>query len=98
MGPFRDGGGRAPVGPAGSLRGARAPAWKLAVEGRDARRGETMIARRGFHRAVFVAAGLYNIALGAWSIADPQWLFRLTGTTPAEQTGPFALPWVGLVG
>jgi hypothetical protein len=31
-----------------------------------------MIARRGFHRAVFVAAGLYNLGWGLWSIADPQ--------------------------
>ncbi|HEV3260583.1 MAG TPA: alkyl hydroperoxide reductase [Gemmataceae bacterium] len=35
-----------------------------------------MIARRRFHRGVFVAAGLYNLAWGAVSVIDPQWLFR----------------------
>jgi hypothetical protein len=35
-----------------------------------------MIARRRFHRAVFVAAGLYNIGWGVYSALDPQWLFR----------------------
>lgn len=31
---------------------------------------------RNFHRAVFLAAGLYNLAWGLYSLADPQWLFR----------------------
>jgi len=35
-----------------------------------------MIARRKFHRAVFLLAGIYNIAWGLYSVADPQWLFR----------------------
>lgn len=35
-----------------------------------------MIARRSFHRAVFVAAGLYNILWGLYAVIDPQWLFR----------------------
>jgi len=35
-----------------------------------------MIPRRAFHRVVFVAAGLYNIAWGIYSALDPQWLFR----------------------
>ena len=49
-----------------------------------------MIARRGFHRAVFAAAGLYNIAWGIWSAADPQWLFRLTGMPLANHPAIFA--------
>jgi hypothetical protein len=35
-----------------------------------------MIRRRNFHRIVFLAAGLYNFGWGAFSIADPQWMFR----------------------
>jgi hypothetical protein len=38
-----------------------------------------MIARRRFHQAVFVAAGLYNIAWGILAVFDPQWLFRFAG-------------------
>ncbi len=30
-----------------------------------------MIARRKFHRGVFIAAGLYNLAWGVYSIVDP---------------------------
>jgi hypothetical protein len=32
--------------------------------------------RRRFHRAIFLAAGLYNLAWGAFTILSPQWLFR----------------------
>lgn len=32
--------------------------------------------RRRFHRGAFLAAGLYNVAWGVYSVADPQWLFR----------------------
>ncbi len=35
-----------------------------------------MMHRRRLHRAVFVAAGLYNAAWGLWSVVDPQWFFR----------------------
>lgn len=35
-----------------------------------------MIARRHFHRVIFVAAGLYNIVWGLYAVIDPQWLFR----------------------
>jgi hypothetical protein len=49
-----------------------------------------MIARRGLHRAIFVTAGLYNLAWGAWSIADPQWLFRFTGMPPANYPAIFS--------
>jgi hypothetical protein len=38
-----------------------------------------VIARRRFHRGVFFAAGLYNLAWGLFSVADPQWLFRFAG-------------------
>jgi hypothetical protein len=49
-----------------------------------------MIARSGLHRAVFVAAGLYNIAWGAWSALDPQWLFRFAGMPLANYPAVFA--------
>jgi hypothetical protein len=39
---------------------------------------------------VFIAAGLYNIAWGLWSVADPQWLFRLTGMALSNQPAVFA--------
>jgi hypothetical protein len=32
--------------------------------------------RRRFHRIVFALAGAYNLAWGAYSALDPQWLFR----------------------
>lgn len=54
-----------------------------------------MIARRGLHRAIFVTAGLYNLAWGAWSMADPQWLFRFTGMPPANY--PAILSCLGMV-
>ena len=38
-----------------------------------------MIARRSWHRGVFVAAGLYNIGWGLYSALDPQWMFRFAG-------------------
>ena len=38
-----------------------------------------LIARRRLHRAVFVAAGVYNIAWGLTTALHPQWLYRLTG-------------------
>jgi hypothetical protein len=31
--------------------------------------------RRKFHRFVFLAAGVYNITWGLYSVWDPQWLF-----------------------
>ncbi len=49
-----------------------------------------MIPRRGFYRAVFVAAGIYNIVWGIWSIADPQWLFRFSGMPLANYPAIFA--------
>ncbi len=38
-----------------------------------------MIPRRRVYRAVFLAAGLYNILWGFYSALDPQWLFRFAG-------------------
>lgn len=35
-----------------------------------------MMARRKFHRWVFLAAGLYNLGWGVFASVDPQWLFR----------------------
>jgi len=37
------------------------------------------IPRRRFHRGVFLAAGVYNVAWGIYSALDPQWLFRFAG-------------------
>ena len=38
-----------------------------------------MIRRRRFHQIVFALAGAYNLAWGAYSAIDPQWLFRFAG-------------------
>ena len=38
-----------------------------------------MMARRRFHRVVFILAGGYNLAWGVYAVLDPQWLFRLAG-------------------
>lgn len=35
--------------------------------------------RRRLHRITFALAGAYNLAWGAYSAADPQWLFRYAG-------------------
>lgn len=40
---------------------------------------------RRFHRAVFVAAGGYNIVWGVYSVIDPQWLFRFAGMAPSDR-------------
>lgn len=49
-----------------------------------------MIARRQFHRWVFVAAGLYNLAWGIFSAIDPQWLFRFADMEPPRYPEIFA--------
>jgi hypothetical protein len=36
----------------------------------------TPISRRSLHQKTFVAAGIYNLAWGAYAALDPQWLFR----------------------
>ncbi|HYC93075.1 MAG TPA: hypothetical protein VEO54_27970 [Thermoanaerobaculia bacterium] len=35
--------------------------------------------RRKFHQLTFALAGAYNLAWGAYSALDPQWLFRYAG-------------------
>jgi hypothetical protein len=35
--------------------------------------------RRKFHRVVFIAAPIYDIAWGLYAVWDPQWLFRFSG-------------------
>jgi len=49
-----------------------------------------LIARRRLHRAVFCAAGVYNIAWGLYSALDPQWLFRFAGMEPQNYPQIFA--------
>ena len=49
-----------------------------------------MIPRRRFHRGVFIAAGLYNLAWGAYSALDPQWLFRFSGMPALNHPAIFA--------
>jgi hypothetical protein len=46
--------------------------------------------RRRFHQAVFIAAGLYNIAWGLYAAFDPQWLFRTAGMPPINYPEIFA--------
>jgi hypothetical protein len=48
-----------------------------------------MIHRRKWHRCVFLAAGLYHLGWGIWSLGDPQWFFRLTGMEPANHPQVF---------
>lgn len=43
-----------------------------------------MIARRKFHRAVFLAAGVYNILWGLYAGVDSGWLFRFADMPPAN--------------
>jgi hypothetical protein len=37
------------------------------------------VPRRRFHQITFALAGAYNLAWGAYSAYDPQWLFRYAG-------------------
>jgi hypothetical protein len=46
--------------------------------------------RRTFHRRVFIAAGIYNLAWGIYSALDPQWMFRFAGMTPLNYPEIFA--------
>ncbi|HVR41542.1 MAG TPA: hypothetical protein VMU84_20775 [Thermoanaerobaculia bacterium] len=46
--------------------------------------------RRTFHRIVFALAGAYNLAWGAYSMLDPQWLFRFAGMAPINYPDIFA--------
>src|SRR5262249_5062845 len=49
-----------------------------------------MIARRRFHRFVFLAAGIYNLAWGLYSALDPQWIFRFADMPPSNYPDIFA--------
>src|ERR1043166_4942998 len=49
-----------------------------------------MIRHRKFHRLVFIAAGVYNIAWGIHSVYDPQWLFRHAGMPLLNHPAIFA--------
>jgi hypothetical protein len=53
------------------------------------------IPRARFHRAVFVAAGAYNILWGLHAAYDPQWLFRFAGMAP--ETHPQIFACLGMV-
>ena len=46
--------------------------------------------RRRLHRAVFAAAGCYNLAWGAYAALDPQWLARFARLPPLDQPAIFA--------
>jgi hypothetical protein len=46
--------------------------------------------RRRFHQIVFGLAGAYNLAWGAYSAIDPQWLFRYAGMAPLNHPAIFA--------
>jgi hypothetical protein len=48
-----------------------------------------MIARRRFHRAVFIAAGFYNIAWGIFTVLNPQWFFAWAGMAPLNHPGVY---------
>ena len=54
-----------------------------------------MIARRRFHRVVFIAAGLYNAAWGLYAVIDPQWLFRFARMP--QQNYPQVFACLGMV-
>jgi hypothetical protein len=49
-----------------------------------------VLPRRRSHRAVFVAAGVYNVCWGLYSALDPQWLFRFAGMEPLNRPEIFA--------
>ena len=49
-----------------------------------------MITRRRFHRGVFVAAGLYNIAWGAWFGPRSPVALPFAGLPPANHPAIFA--------
>ena len=46
--------------------------------------------RRSAHRWTFALAAAYNLAWGAYSIADPQWLFRFAGLPALNHPAIFA--------
>ena len=66
------------------------PALSSPVGAAPGRAGTAALPRRRLHRAVFLAAGLYNLAWGAYSVLDPQWLFRFAGMPLANHSQIFA--------
>lgn len=46
--------------------------------------------RRTLHRAVFLAAAVYNVLWGLYAAVDPQWLFRFAGMAPLNHAPLFA--------
>ena len=46
--------------------------------------------RRRWHRGVFIAAGIYNISWGLYSVWDPQWLFKFARMPLANYPEIFA--------
>jgi hypothetical protein len=46
--------------------------------------------RRALHRAVFRAAGFYNLGFGIYTLLDPQWLFRFAGMASTNYPEVFA--------
>ena len=46
--------------------------------------------RRRLHQITFALAGAYNLAWGAYSALDPQWLFRYAGMPPMNHPEIFA--------
>jgi hypothetical protein len=52
--------------------------------------GSGPVPRRRLHQFVFAAAGVYNLAWGAYSALDPGWLFRFAGMPPQEYPEIFA--------
>jgi hypothetical protein len=69
-----------------SRQAAPVPGPALALAGRAG----AGLPRRRFHRAVFAAAGVYNLAWGAHAAVDPQWLFRFADMPPANHPEVFA--------
>jgi hypothetical protein len=61
--------------------------WRSSAPGIER---QPMIPRRKLHRAVFIAAGFYNIIWGIFTVLDPQWLFRFSGMTPLNHPEAFA--------
>jgi hypothetical protein len=49
-----------------------------------------VIPRRRFHRAVFVAAGLYNIGWGILAALRPNWFYSFVGLAPLNHPEIFA--------
>jgi len=56
----------------------------------ESSRKSARIPRRKFHRVVFIAAGIYNMAWGLYAAVDPQWLFRFAGMPLANHPPIFA--------